>query len=59
MKKFLVDTNIILDLLAKREPFYVESLQIFSMADVKTVELVVSSLSLVNTHYMFLSFLTS
>ena len=52
MNKLLVDTNVVLDLLAKREPFDVESRQIFSMADMNEVELVVSSLSLVNAHYI-------
>ena len=52
MNRLLVDTNVILDLLAKREPFDVESRQLFSMADTNIVELVVSSLSLVNTHYI-------
>ncbi|MEZ5009320.1 MAG: PIN domain-containing protein [Chitinophagales bacterium] len=52
MSKILVDTNIILDLLAKRQPFHIESLQIFSLADLKQVELVVSALSLVNAHYI-------
>lgn len=52
MRKILVDTNIILDLLAKREPFDVESRQLFSMADTNVVELVVSSLSLVNAQYV-------
>lgn len=52
MNRVLVDTNVIIDLLAKREPFHVESRQLFSMADLNEVELVVSSLSLVNTHYI-------
>ena len=52
MRRILVDTNVVLDLLAKREPFDVESRQIFSMADTNIIELVVSSLSLVNTHYI-------
>jgi predicted nucleic acid-binding protein len=52
MNRLLVDTNVILDLLAKREPFDVESRLLFSMADTNKVELVVSSLSLVNTHYI-------
>ena len=37
MTKLLVDTNVILDLLAKREPYDVESRQIFSMADTNTI----------------------
>lgn len=52
MIKLFVDTNIVLDLLAKREPFYIESLQIFSLADMNKVELVISSLSVVNAHYI-------
>jgi predicted nucleic acid-binding protein len=52
MRKILVDTNVVLDLLAKRKPFYVESLQLFSLADMNAVELVISTLSLVNTHYI-------
>lgn len=52
MSKILVDTNVILDLLAKREPFYIESEKIFSLADLREVKLVVSALSLVNSHYI-------
>jgi len=47
-----IDTNVIIDLLAKREPFYHESLQLFSLADSKQVELTISALSLINTHYI-------
>lgn len=52
MRKLFIDTNVILDLLAKREPFDIESRQIFSLADMSVIELVVSSLSLVNAHYI-------
>jgi predicted nucleic acid-binding protein len=51
MKKLLVDTNIVLDLLAKREPFYSDSAKLFSLADKKLVKLTVSSLTIANTHY--------
>ena len=47
-----IDTNVIIDLLAKREPFYHESLQLFSLADSNQIELTISALSLVNTHYI-------
>ena len=47
-----VDTNVIIDLLAKRAPFYHESLQLFSLADAKQIEIAVSTLSIVNTHYI-------
>ncbi len=52
MSKVLIDTNIILDLLAKRDPFHGDSEKIFSLADLGETELVVSSLSIVNTHYI-------
>lgn len=52
MKRIFVDTNVILDLLAKREPFHLDSMQIFSLADLGNVELCISSLSLVNAHYI-------
>ena len=50
--RVFIDTNVIIDLLAKREPFYVESQKIFSLSDTKQVELIISSLSLVNTYYI-------
>ena len=52
MSKILVDTNVVLDLLAKREPFHAQSLQIFSLADTNEVELIISALSLVNAYYI-------
>lgn len=50
MKKLLIDTNIVIDLLAKREPFYADSARLFSLADKKQVKLTVSSLTITNTH---------
>lgn len=52
MNNILIDTNIILDLLAKREPFYNQSKQIFSLADTNQIELVISTLSIANTFYI-------
>ena len=52
MIKVLIDTNIIIDLFAKREKFYLESLQIFSLADRNKVYLAISTLSIANTHYL-------
>ncbi|MCB0649487.1 MAG: PIN domain-containing protein [Saprospiraceae bacterium] len=52
MTKILVDTNIILDLLAKREKFYFEAQQIFSLADTNKIELYISALSIANTVYI-------
>ena len=52
MKKVLVDTNIILDLLARRSPFYNEAAELFTLADNNKISLAISSLSLANTHYV-------
>ncbi len=52
MKKVLVDTNVILDLLAKREKFYKDSLQLFSLADKAKLQIVISTLSIANTYYL-------
>lgn len=52
MSKVLIDTNVVLDLLAKRKPYHIESLQLFSLADKREVDLVISALSIVNVHYI-------
>lgn len=52
MKKLLVDTNIILDLLAKRGSFFDSAAKLFSLADQNKVELYISSLSIANTNYV-------
>ena len=52
MSKLLVDTNVVLDLLAKREPFYDSAAKLFSLADKKKVELSISSLTFANTGYV-------
>lgn len=52
MKNLFIDTNIVIDLLAKREPFYEEAAKLFSLADKNEVRLIVSSLTFANTHYI-------
>jgi len=52
MNRVLIDTNIILDLLAKRVPLHIESEQLFSLADLGKTKLIVSTLSIVNAHYI-------
>ncbi len=54
MKKLFIDTNIVIDLLSRREPFFEESASLFSMADKKVIELSVSSLTIANTSYTLL-----
>lgn len=52
MNKILIDTNIILDLLAKREPYYNGAASLFTLADQNKVKLAISSLSIANTNYV-------
>ena len=54
MKKLFLDTNIVIDLLSRREPYYKESATLFSLADRKKVELSISSLTVANTSYVLL-----
>lgn len=52
MDRLLIDTNIVIDLLAKREPFYNSAAQLFSLADKKELTLCISSISIANTYYI-------
>lgn len=51
MEKVFVDTNIIIDLLAKREPFYKDAQDLFTLSDKKEIELCISSLSFAKAYY--------
>lgn len=51
MEKVFVDTNIVIDLLAKREPFYKEAQDLFTLSDKKEIELQISSLTFANAYY--------
>ena len=50
MKKILIDTNIVLDLLGQREPFYKDAAKLFSLADRGKIKLHVSSLTIANSN---------
>ncbi len=52
MSRLLIDTNVVLDLLAKRDPFYKSAAQIFSLADRNRLKLSISSLTFANTNYV-------
>lgn len=54
MKRVLLDTNIIIDLLAKREPFDQDARKLFSFADKEKVILYTSALSIANISYVLL-----
>ncbi len=52
IKKLFVDTDIILDLLINREPFYLPAATIFSKADQNELKIFVSSLAFANLNYI-------
>jgi len=52
MDTLLVDTNVVLDLLAMREDHFVEAQELFTLSDHNKVLLNVSSLTFANTHYI-------
>ena len=52
MDRLLVDTNIVIDLLTKRDKFLTEAQELFTLSDRKEVKLYVSSLTFANTHYI-------
>jgi predicted nucleic acid-binding protein len=54
MRKLFIDTNIVIDLLSRRAPYYEASAMLFSLADQKQIELTISSLSIANTSYVLL-----
>lgn len=54
MKNLFLDTNIVIDLLAKREPFYQSAAKLFSLADKMKLQLCVSALTFANTNYILL-----
>lgn len=54
MKRLFVDTNIVIDLLSRRDPFFEEAALLFSLADKKKIRISISSLTIANTSYVLL-----
>jgi len=52
MKKLFIDTNVMIDLIDKRVPFYNDIAIISTLAEEQQLKLVASSLSYVNTFYV-------
>jgi len=51
-KKIFIDSDIILDLLCKREPFYAFAAEVFTLGDTKKIELVTTSVVFANVFYI-------
>lgn len=52
MERIFVDTDVCMDLLTARQPHYFFAAQLFSLADLKQIELYVSSLAFSNLNYI-------
>lgn len=52
MRNVFLDTNIVIDLLTERAPFYNDAAKIFSLADNQAIELYCSALSIANIYYI-------
>ena len=50
--KVLVDTNVILDVLLKQEPFYKDSFVIFQLADNRNINGVLAAISMTNVFFL-------
>jgi len=51
-KQVFIDSDIILDLLCKREPFYTFAAEVFTLGDTKQIELVTTSVVFANVFYI-------
>jgi predicted nucleic acid-binding protein len=51
-ERVLADCDIVLDLLAKREPFYAAAARVFGLAETKKIELLVSPVAMANIFYL-------
>ncbi len=50
--KIFVDTNVLIDVLEDREPYYTCSAQVWFLAEAKKVEAFISVISFNNVHYL-------
>ena len=52
MMKVFLDTNIVIDLLDKREPFYIDAVKLFTLAYQKKITLFVSPMTYATASYL-------
>ena len=50
--RIFLDTNVMLDFLDERQPFYIHAAQIMSLSDQKKIELIVSPISYTTIDYL-------
>lgn len=51
MERLFIDTNIVIDLLARREPFFRDAQGLFTLGEKKKAQLLISALTFANTYY--------
>jgi predicted nucleic acid-binding protein len=59
MQKVFVDTDIIYDLLASRDPHYHSAAKLFTLSDEGKIRILISALSFANIHYLLSKQLSS
>lgn len=52
MEKVFLDTNIILDLLAQRDPFFIPAQKLFQLGEAGKAQLLISTMSFITTEYI-------
>lgn len=58
MIKVFIDTNVIIDLIANREPFSEDAIQLFSLGERKKIKLYISTQSILTTHYILKKYIS-
>lgn len=58
MTKVFIDTNVIVDLIANREPFSKDAIQLFSLGERKKIKLYISTQSILTTHYILKKYIS-
>jgi Predicted nucleic acid-binding protein, contains PIN domain len=56
MQRIFLDTNIVIDFLGEREPFYESVAKILTLADHKKIEIFTSPTTISTTHYILTKF---
>lgn len=59
MKNLFLDTNVVIDYLANRQPFSLDAAKLFQLAEEGKVKLYISALSYNNVHYILRQSLTN
>ena len=56
MQRIFLDTNIVIDFLGEREPFYESVAKVLTLADHKKIEIFTSPTTISTTHYILTKF---